>query len=243
MNKQFTKTILNNKSRKSAKQSLPLRRGNNRNDTNILVSTTGIRYPLERVGDLYQQNIYHRRIEYETVVFAAAADRFYAQYFVLASSGSANLNAYATIFDQFKINEVLIEWVPQAPTPGSTVTVQGLVSRISSVLDFDDSVVPIAESLLKEYPTYKTGITSEPMGRRYAATERVLLTNDGTTSAISVAVVPSGSIGGGWIDIASVGYKVLGTKWFIEGIAGLGSATDILGRFVFSASVSFRQGR
>jgi hypothetical protein len=218
-----------------------LNRGKQRGGgTNL--STTGGRYPLERYSQHFNQNDYTRRIEYEVQIFTSLVDRFYSQYFVLSASDPANLTAFGTVFDLYKVSEVCIEWVPDAPFPESSDTTIPIICRISSVLDWDDEVVPTSEALLKQYPTYKTSTTNKRMGVRYATTERVLASNDGTNSNTSILVVPTGTLGGGYVDMANTGIKFLGTKWFISGIP---AATNVksLGRFVFSALVTFRTGR
>jgi hypothetical protein len=230
-----------NKARKSHNKKKP-RASNSR--PSISVSTTGHKYPLERFTQHKNQNDYIRRIEYESTILSSTLDRFYSNYFILGSSGAANLTSYQTLFDQYKVTEVCIEWIPSAPYPvSSSGTANPMMSTISTVLDFDDEIIPTSVELVKSYPTYKTSTTNRSMGRRYKTTERLLLTNDGTTASTSTAIVPTGKLGGGFIDIANVSQKFLGTKWYIQGISGVTTPNPILGRFVYSAIVVFRQGR
>lgn len=148
-----------------------------------------------------------------------------------------NYSELTSLWDRYKINFVKVKIIPYntgSLTGAAYSSVYGQSScLIHSVLDYDDSTLPLASSSgvddLRQYQTYKvSNILMKPHVRVVRPTMLTAL-NDVTGTSIG------GKITKGYVNLSNTLVPHFGMKFMFEGMSG-GSA-DIINGFVISFKV------
>jgi len=195
---------------------------------------------LEDVRNTYDQNVATRMITYWREQSGSVSSQSFAHYFNLQSIDTTTRNALAILYDQYRVLEVEIEWVPLVNINNG---INSNIVGLWSVLDFDDAVLPISEATMLSYSTLRMGHTAQRHVRRYRPCIRVDVSTNGQTGSNNTTfeVVP---VGGkeGWVDMATADFQWLGTKWWLTQCYHE-APQSVLGYWRFSGFIEFRQTR
>lgn len=137
-----------------------------------------------------------------------------------------NYTEFTALYDMYKINAIKLTFVPTASeyinsTTSGAPTPNGF-QRFNSVLDFDDTAVPVSENDLLQYATLRNTPGWRPHTRYFKP--RILQTVD----EIVGATLGSSSSGPKWISCLSPSVEHLGVKIFVAPpIAGSAVAAAI----------------
>jgi len=193
-------------------------------------------YRLETINDIKTQNVYRRNMQYEKQVVPTTTGEAFAWHFNL--NGSTEASTLSTLFDQYRVVEVLIEYVPENTVSFQNSAAQNGV-RVISVLDFDDAGVSFIAADLLQYSTAQESTTVTRQGRRYRPTTRTVTSANGGFATADLAVIPCANPANNWVDISRTNYEWLGTKWWFGGT----TLTSAFGTVYFKATVEFRTAR
>jgi hypothetical protein len=193
-------------------------------------------YGLETISDTRTQNVYRRNLQYELQVSSTTTGEAFAWFFNLNSCPDAT--ALATLFDQYRVLEVLIEYIPIHNVSDLSVSTN-VGSRVISVLDFDDAGTTFTGTDLLQYSTAREATVFDRQGRAYRPTARVVMSSNGGFATGDLTVVTSSNPANNWIDISRTNFEWLGTKWWFGGT----TTAAALGTVYFKACVEFRQAR
>jgi len=160
---------------------------------------------------------------------AAGATFLNAYQFSLNQVGG-NLGAFGNLYDQYKINKVVISFVPKfTDSDIGTTPTGGQLGMIATCLDYDDASIPLAVGDILEYNNAKL--------HRSRTITRVLkpcvnfAVSTGATTGISTKQSP-------WLDAAVTTVPHFGVKIGITGTA-VPQSYDIICKYY----LSFRQVR
>jgi hypothetical protein len=157
---------------------------------------------------------------------SASIDSFYALA-ITATSHITQFSSWAAVFDQYKINEVEVWFVP-APTT-NTITNCGL-SSMYTVIDYDDALTPSATTQLLQYENLMVSPVINGHYRKWRPHIAVAAYSGAFTSFKNEA--------SDWIDVASNSVQHYGIKAGISAAAN--SATTVNLNLFLRIWVQFR---
>lgn len=141
-----------------------------------------------------------------------------------------NLGAFSNLYDQYKINKVVIQYVPKfTDSDIGTAPTGGQLSMFASCIDYDDAIVPVALGDILEHNNCKL--------HRTRIVTRVIkpcvnfAVSTGATAGVSTKQSP-------WLDMANTNVPHFGVKIGITGTS-VPQAYDVIVKYY----ISFRQVR
>jgi hypothetical protein len=137
------------------------------------------------------------------------------------------VSSFTTIFDQWKIDEVLIQFEPRL---SQFNTVSSSIGRLLTVLDYDDAITPTGSAYMRPYST----LLDTPCYDR-----QVRVVQPRFAVAAYSGAFTSFANTNGWVDSASPGVLYYGVK-ALTTVASVGFAVyDVVCKY----TLSFRQNR
>lgn len=146
-------------------------------------------------------------------ITAAGVQSGISQAYQFTLDSLPNYTEFTNLYDMYKINAIKLSFVPTASeyinSTTSSVIAQNGFQRFNSVLDYDDTSVPVSENELLQYATLKNTPGTRPHVRYFKP--RILT----TVEEIVGATLGSSSTAPRWISCLSPSVEHLGVKIFV----------------------------
>lgn len=162
-----------------------------------------------RVGKIRQPVHYFKRSVFTPAAFTVSAgtDFFNASQFQLGFL--PDVTDFTSLYDQYKILSVTIKLMPRGNSSDVGVAAGiGNMTRVFSVLDYDDSVVPTSLNQLIQYQNLKTtnstSIHTRTLKPMFIKEVQTITGTGGSPTR------------GGWIDVLNTNVQYRGVKWCIQ---------------------------
>jgi len=152
-------------------------------------------------------------------------------YFTLSSLNNAS--AYTAIFDQYRIIQGTVSFIPQASVYGTGAT--NIYGKLLTVIDYDDSIAPTSSADIVNYDSCQVNQVGSFISRTLAPRSAMGVYSGAFTS---FAQTPYGT----WSDCGSPSVQYYGIKYWLEpSSSGLNGTPlwDIHARYV----IQFRRPR
>lgn len=126
--------------------------------------------------------------------------------FSFRAADMANISEFQSLFDQFRINAVRINFIPSYNVGFQSSATSGSlpIPYIYTVVDYDDANVPTSIPQLQQYQSLKTKMFSRPHHRYFKpkCNSAALITSSSTSFGFQSMRAP-------WIDVSNPGPSVL----------------------------------
>lgn len=129
---------------------------------------------------------------------------------------------FQNLFDQYRINAVVLEWTYTAQPP-TTPSGEYVTPMLHWCIDNNDATLPVSLTEMGEYKTYRHRplVAGRPIRMKVYPKPLQMLYQ----SAVSTAYGPKKM----WINSSDFGVPHYGVKWAIEGNQAAGTGENIMG--------------
>jgi hypothetical protein len=197
--------------------------------------TSNIR--LESINTVRNSTPYRKLLKVTTgILQTTTAPQVFAQNFTLNMIDSGQLTAFATLFQQYRVLEYTVSWMPTTNVVAAGVNASPVaMPLLYSVVDFSNSLTLLTQQEFQSYSGVKTTLSSRKHSRRVLPTVLTLGVRNTAITLADMFTAPTRAPKE-FIDILYDDLVFYGTKWFLEG-----SVVPIdAGQFVTQALVEFR---
>lgn len=164
----------------------------------------------------------------------------YFSYIVVAQD-LPQFSAFSAVFDAYRINKVVVKFIPLANSITSAVNTSGNIVAenqwLSTVIDYDDGVLLTTENSLLEYETFKQ---TPPYRRHTRAFVPALAQEAYKTSGTTIGFMQGRRK---WLDAAYGDVEHYGIKGLVNGPASQTDQVQTAWKVYVTMYISFKQTR